>query len=103
MSKTNTLVKAGRPMPLDFASVSGLYALTADSTANDVLDQLQARLLQLRAMLCMTTGHAFDSFNEHSEELRQAYMYNCSLAADECGELLRVMCELREKEQKTGA
>jgi hypothetical protein len=97
------IVSAGRPMPMEFATVSGLFCLAETATANDVHDQLTARLAQLLAMLQMTTGEAHATFTGHCEHVREAYMRGCAAAAEECVELARVMGDLREMERERAA
>lgn len=69
------------------APASPFYLLHGDVTAMDAQDQLNARLLQLSAMLTMTCGAGFETFSNWSNEVQQNYLWACSMMADECKEL----------------
>lgn len=70
-----------------FAAVGPFYTLHPDVTPFDVRDQLNARLAQLNAMLEMTHGNGRESFDSWSDEVRDNYLWSCSMLAKECEEL----------------
>lgn len=81
-----------QPQPNDrtinFAASVRLYQLHADATPMDVQDQLNARLSQLSAMLMMTVGAGFETFNDWSDKIKEDYLWACSMLADECKDLM---------------
>lgn len=72
---------------INFAASGPFYILHADVTSGDVQDQLSARLGQLAAMLQMTHGGGFETFNIWSDDVRANYLWACSMLAEECKEL----------------
>lgn len=71
----------------NFAACGQLYELSDSAERLDILDQLQARLSQLEAMLTMTFGNSYDSFHNHSVENKDNYLWCCKMLASECKEL----------------
>jgi hypothetical protein len=73
---------------INFASSGKLYQLRPDATPIDVQDQLHARLSQLHAMLTITCGNGFETFENWSDEIKDNYLWSCSMLAKECKELV---------------
>lgn len=71
--------------PLAFAT--GLYQLAPEASKIDIMDQLQARLAQLSAMLCTTYGAGFATFDNWSDTVKENYLWGCASLAQECDEL----------------
>lgn len=68
-----------------FAAVGGpFYQLHADATTIDVHNQLSVRLSQLCAMLIMTTGEGFETFDSWNDKIKEDYLWACSMLAEEC-------------------
>ena len=88
MADSNSTQSQSNDRTIAFASSGPFYTLHADATALDVQDQLNARLSQLQAMLTMTCGGGFETFNNWSDEIKQNYLWGCSMLADECKELM---------------
>lgn len=74
---------------IDFAFGGALYQLRPDATPIDVQDQLHARLLQLHAMLTMTYGEGFETFDNWADSIKENYLWGCAMLAKECEELAR--------------
>lgn len=81
--------EAANERKIDFATRGHLYQLHPDAQPNDVREQLSARLSQLSSMLVMIHGGGFDNFESWSDEIKQNYLWGCSMLADECRELER--------------
>lgn len=70
---------------IEFAAVaSPFYQLHTNATTAAVHDQLSARLSQLSAMLIMTTGQGFEAFDSWNDEIKENYLWACSMLAKEC-------------------
>jgi hypothetical protein len=54
----------------------------------DVLNDLQSKSTQLKALMLMTYGHAADSFNNLADEYRDNYLWHCSVVVDEIAQLV---------------
>ena len=89
MADLNSTQSQSNDRTIAFAASGPFYMLHADATVGDVHDQLDARLSQLRAMLTMTCGGGFETFNNWSDEIKQNYLWACSMLADECESLIR--------------
>lgn len=76
---------------MTFTAATETYALAKEATPMSVLDQLTARLDQLCSMLYMTTGESFDSFNLQNEHIKHSYLWACSMAAEECNQLIGLL------------
>ena len=70
-----------------FGATGRLYQLHRDVAGSDVQDQLQARLAQLTSMLKMIQGDGLANFESWSDEIKQNYLWGCSMVAKECEEL----------------
>lgn len=70
------------------APASPFYRLHEDVTPGDIHDQLAARLSQLRAMLTMTCGAGFETFDNWADPIKHNYLWGCSMLADECESLI---------------
>lgn len=79
-----------------------IYQLAPGTESIDVVDQLTAKLDHLTSMLYMTTGDAFDSFAAHNDEIKRTYLWGCSMAADECKELLTILHDMSRQEKSQG-
>lgn len=88
---TDNLTPAQQPTErdIDFAFGGKLYQLRPDATPLDVRDQLDARLSQLAAMLCMTYGAGFETFDNWADSIKENYLGGCAMLAKECEELSR--------------
>lgn len=53
----------------------------------DVLDDLQTKSTQLKALMQMTYGAAAVSFNSLNDEYRDNYLWHCSMVVDEIAKL----------------
>jgi hypothetical protein len=89
MTNCNSTQHQENDRTIHFACVSEMYQLHADATPTDVRDQLEARLSQLSAMLIMTSGAGFETFNNWSDPIKHNYLWACSMLADECDELVK--------------
>lgn len=69
---------------VDFAAGGTLYRLHPDASALDVRNQLGARLSQLTSMLQMIHGNGFENFDTWSDEVKDNYLWGCSMLAEEC-------------------
>ncbi len=72
-----------------FATSSPLYRLSPDANTLDVRDQLGARLAQLTSMLQMIHGNGFENFDNWSDDVKDNYLWGCSMLAEECRALER--------------
>lgn len=85
MAETNSTQPNTNDRLIGFAAVaSPFYQLHANATTADVQDQLSARLSQLCAMLIMTRGSGFETFNNWSDKIKENYLWACSMLAEEC-------------------
>lgn len=62
---------------------------TSDLDHMDIIDQLHEKTAILAAMLTMTKGSAFETFNARSDSIRDRYMQGCCNLSDEIGELVK--------------
>ena len=64
----------------------------------DIIDMLGEKTAILAAMLAMTKGSAFETFNAKSDSIRDRYMQGCCNLSDEIGELVKAahQAHLRE-------
>lgn len=74
---------------IDFAAAGALYQLHPEAGTLAVRDQLGARLAQLSSMLVMIHGGGFKNFDSWSDEIKDNYLWGCSMLAAECLELER--------------
>jgi hypothetical protein len=89
MANSNSTQPQSNDRTIGFAApASPFYRLHEDVTPGDIHDQLEARLSQLDAMLTMTTGAGFESFSNWSNEIKENYLWACSMLAAECKELI---------------
>lgn len=88
MADSNSTQSQSNDRTITFAASNPLYTLHAGATSLDVQDQLSARLSQLQAMLTMTCGTGFETFNNWSDPIKDNYLWACSMLADECKELI---------------
>lgn len=72
---------------VDFACVDKLYQLHPDATDRDIRDQLYARLSQLSAMLTITCGDGFETFDSWNSSVKENYLFGCAMMVDECEKL----------------
>lgn len=75
------------PAALHFTASNGLYAIAPGALTLTAVDQLTARLSQLSALLTMTTGSGFGSFNQWNDDIRSNYLWCCAMMARECKQL----------------
>ena len=61
-----------------FTATPGTYAIVGDRL--NIEDQLSARILQLEAMLNVTTGEQGETFRMLSDEIQDNYMWACGSA-----------------------
>jgi hypothetical protein len=87
MADSNSTQHQSNDRTINFAAAGPFYTLHADATQGDIQDQLSARLSQLSAMLIMIHGGGFDSFCQWSDEIKQNYLWACSMLAEECKDL----------------
>lgn len=88
-NSNSTQSPSNNPRTIDFAApASPFYRLHEDVTTGDIHDQLEARLSQLDAMLTMTRGSGFETFNNWSDPIKENYLWACSMLAAECKELI---------------
>lgn len=87
MSKVESTQQQPSARAVDFAAIDGLYQLKDDASQVDIIDQLNARLGQLSAMLTMTCGTGREHFDQWSDGVKGNYLWAASMIADECKEL----------------
>lgn len=79
------------PQPIEhdfkFTASLPLYAVSKDASADDIRNQLAARLSQLGAMLTVICGAGAETFDSWSTEIKDDYLWGCSMIAHECKEL----------------
>jgi len=88
MANSNSTQHQQNDRTIHFACSAEMYQLHADATQADVRDQVEARLSQLCAMLTMTCGGGFETFDNWSDPIKHNYLWACSMLADECKELM---------------
>lgn len=69
----------------------------------DIIDRLNEKTATLTAMLAMTQGTGFESFNNYSEEIRDRYMRGCTRLSEEIGELIEAAHDAHLAAMKGGA
>lgn len=69
------------------ATVLGIYHVAPGTPKMDIIDQLQARLAHLSAMLCTTYGAGFQTFDNWSETIKEDYLWSCAMLVNECRDL----------------
>lgn len=74
----------------EFAAENGLYKVVSNNTGA-VKNQLTARLAQLDAMLQVVIGDGIQTFGCMSEGIQEDYLYGCSMMAQECRQLARMV------------
>lgn len=81
------------PIKYDFTfSASGsLYSVSEKASKDDIHFQLTARLTQLRAMLMLTCGCGFKTFEGWSDRIKDDYLWACQMAACECEDLAKLI------------
>ena len=84
----STQAVAGERHTFTFDATGGLYALSGGADRGDCLDQLTARIGQLRALLAVVCGEGFEPFDGMSEKIKHEYLWACSMLANECSELV---------------
>ena len=88
MARSNsTQQQAEARKVIDSVCGTPFYQLHESATSQVILDHLQARLAQLEAMLTTTCGAGHESFDGWSDEIKNNYLWACSMLADECKEL----------------
>lgn len=83
-----------------FTSTPGVYAIVG--THLDIEDQLNARILQLEAMLNVTSGEQGETFRMLSDVIQDNYMWACSSAIREIKQLRKVIQAKNDAEQSEG-
>lgn len=83
-----------------FTSTPGVYAIVG--THLDIEDQLSARILQLEAMLGVTSGEQGATFRMLSDEIPDNYMWACGSAIREIKQLWEVIQTMDDAEQSQG-
>lgn len=89
MADDNSRQYQSNDRPINSACTPGLYQLQNGATSIDVLDQLETRIYQLSAMLTMTCGAGFETFDGWNDRIKSDYLWACSMMADECRELMQ--------------
>jgi hypothetical protein len=69
----------------------------------DIIDRLNEKTATLTAMLTMTHGLGFESFNNYSDNIRDSYMQGCTRLSKEIGELIEAVHEAHTAAMKGGA
>jgi len=83
----DAIIPQTEPAAASQSVVLGLYHVAPSASKTDIINQLQARLAQLSAMLCTTYGGGFETFDNWSEDVKDNYLWGCATMADECREL----------------
>jgi len=73
--------------PLTFTAAGPVYGFVPGVEAGDISYQRAARQAQLEALLAMTCGETGEAFRIMSDDLQDAYMWACSMIAQEVREL----------------
>ncbi len=73
------------------ASITPIYQLRGNATNAMIQDHLDARLSQLEAMLTMSHGNGFATFDSWSDEIKDNYLWGCAMLATECKELASII------------
>ena len=85
---------------IGFGAYSQVYQLRPDVGELDLVDELDAKLTHLRAMLQQTYGGSGESFRNYNNHIQDNYMWACATLADECQVLLAGLSELRRASKK---
>lgn len=88
MADSNSAQHQSNDRIINFAAPTPFYLLHNEVEKLDIRDQLGARIAQLHAMLVMVTGEGIENFSLSSTEVQGDYLWNCSMLAAECKELI---------------
>lgn len=72
----NTNTPAGRSFALR-RPLSGIYAPAEGADLSDVVEHIDTRIKQLRAMLCSIYGQGGEAFRELNDELQDYFLWSC--------------------------
>lgn len=70
-----------------FTATTTLYSVSEKATRDDVREHLNARLVQLCAMLSMIHGTGLSGFDHYNDKIKDDYLWSCAMMARECEEL----------------
>lgn len=73
------------------AGARSIYIMPTDVDRSEILNQLNARLGQLGAMLHVINGDGAESLDHWSEAIKSNYLWGCSMLAEECAELAKAL------------
>ena len=77
--------------PLTFTASGPAYGFAPGVETGDIVDQLNARQIQLEAMLAMTFGDTGEALRRLSDGVQDNYMWACSMIAHEIRELTEAL------------
>ncbi len=84
----------------DFPSEnSPVYAIAEQASSGNVCNLLDCRLSQLAAMLTVICGEGGENFRHYSDHIQDAYLYGCSLLAEECKALHQAQWQMERHER----
>ena len=89
------------PITSNFTVAPDAYAIVG--TCLNLEDQLHARVLQLEAMLSITSGEQGETFRILSDEIQENYLWACGSFIQEIRQLRNVIKAMNETEQSQGA
>jgi hypothetical protein len=85
--------------PLTFTAAGPVYGFAPGVKAGDIVDQLNARQIQLEAMLAMTFGDTGEALRRLSDGVQDNYMWACSMIAHEIRELTEALQDRQAAER----
>lgn len=77
--------------PLTFTAAGPVYGFAPGVETGDIVDQLNARQIQLEALLAMTFGETGEALRRLSDGVQDNYMWACSMIAHEIRELTEAL------------
>lgn len=80
------------PIPT-FTAGGKIYRLSTEAKPGDLIDQINARMAQLSAMLNMVIAEGSERFGQMSAEIKDDYLWGCSMLCDEARDLFRALQE----------
>ena len=87
--------------PLTFTAAGPVYGFAPGVKAGDIVDQLNARQIQLEALLEMTYGETGEALRRLSDGIQDNYMWACSMIAGEIRDLTKAVQERQAAEEVT--
>lgn len=84
-----------------FGAYCGALQVSSAASAQDLSEEIVARINMLQAMLCAVYGGGAESFNSLNDSIRDSYLWSCATMANDIGALSERLTTLLARRSTT--